>query len=94
MAVEKKPLTKRQLQVLQLLCTGVSKKEIARALEISPITVKFHLAKVIQNLEVKGRVSAVIQAQKNGYCDGVVHAKGMSETRSWTTLQTNVKEGW
>jgi two-component system, LuxR family, response regulator FixJ len=47
-------LTSRERQVLEQLVTGRSNKEIAAQLGISPRTVEFHRAHVVEKLEAKG----------------------------------------
>ncbi|AYG95665.1 DNA-binding response regulator [Brevundimonas naejangsanensis] len=51
-------LTRRQREVLTLLTTGRSNKEIARALMISESTVKVHLAAAFRLLGVRSRMAA------------------------------------
>ncbi len=53
-------LTPRQLAVLRLLVSGLSNKAIARELEITPSTVKFHLSFIFQILGAKNRVEAAM----------------------------------
>ena len=52
-------LTRRQLQIVQLLKTGASNKEIARALGIGEGTVKVHLHAVYEKLGVTSRCKLV-----------------------------------
>jgi DNA-binding NarL/FixJ family response regulator len=52
-------LTRRQLQIVQLLKTGASNKEIARALGISDGTVKVHLHAIYEKLGVTSRYKLV-----------------------------------
>jgi serine/threonine protein kinase/DNA-binding CsgD family transcriptional regulator len=59
-------LTSRELEVLQLLAEGLSNKEIARALVITPRTVNFHLDNVYSKLGVKSRTEAAIYALRHG----------------------------
>lgn len=59
-------LTGRELDVLRLLANGNSNKEIARALGVSPETVKDHLNAVYRKLDVRDRLSALRQAQQLG----------------------------
>lgn len=51
-------LSRRQNEVLRLLVEGKSNKEMARALGLSPGTVKFHLAALFRHLGVVNRVEA------------------------------------
>lgn len=55
--------TPRQWEVLKLLRQGFSNKEIARALELSPETVKVHLAAAYRELGVHNRTQAVMALQ-------------------------------
>jgi PAS domain S-box-containing protein len=57
-------LTNRELEVLRLLASGMSNAEIAGALSISPITARNHVTRVIEKLEVKTRLQAVIAASR------------------------------
>ena len=57
-------LTRRQLQIVQLLKTGASNKEIARVLGISDGTVKVHLHSIYEKLGVAGRCKLVANATK------------------------------
>jgi two-component system, NarL family, nitrate/nitrite response regulator NarL len=51
-------LTPREGQVLTLLASGQSNKEIARALELQEITVKLHVRNIFRKLGVRNRVEA------------------------------------
>ena len=51
-------LTQRQQEVLELMSKGRSNKEIARALDIAPGTVKVHINAAFRTLGVHNRVSA------------------------------------
>lgn len=51
-------LTPRQMEVLRLLVAGQPNKGIARALDINPSTVKFHMSFIFQTLGVSNRVAA------------------------------------
>jgi DNA-binding CsgD family transcriptional regulator len=63
-AVRSLGLTPRECEILELLASGRSTKEIARQLEISPNTAKTHLAKVYQKLEVQRRTQAIHKARE------------------------------
>ena len=60
------PLTAREAEVLTLLTTGASNKQIARALDISVHTAKFHVAAIIAKLGATGRTDAVARALNAG----------------------------
>lgn len=59
-------LTPRELEVLRVAAQGVSNKQIADALALSPRTVQVHLGNVFRKLEVASRTEAVIQALRRG----------------------------
>ena len=60
-------LTERQMDVVKELGKGLSNKEIARNLDMSPSTVKVHIAAILKEFEVKNRTQAVNIAQQAGY---------------------------
>jgi DNA-binding NarL/FixJ family response regulator len=59
-------LTARELQVLRLLAEGASNKSIARRLDITPHTAKFHVASIVAKLVATGRTNAVAKAMRLG----------------------------
>jgi DNA-binding NarL/FixJ family response regulator len=59
-------LTSRETDVLRLLAQGKSNAEIGRALFISDTTVKTHVTRVLQKLEVRDRAQAIVMAYQ---CD-------------------------
>ncbi len=62
-AIRSLGLTARECEILELLAFGQSNKELARALGISPNTVKTHLARVYEKLGVERRVQAIEKAR-------------------------------
>ncbi|HEY5721470.1 MAG TPA: LuxR C-terminal-related transcriptional regulator [Allosphingosinicella sp.] len=56
-------LTARECEILELLASGQSNKELARTLEVSPNTIKTHVARVYEKLEVSKRIAAVEKAR-------------------------------
>jgi two-component system, NarL family, response regulator YdfI len=59
-------LSKREIDVLTAMTDGLSNKEIARRLGISFHTVKFHVASILEKLEVETRTEAVFKAAQLG----------------------------
>jgi DNA-binding NarL/FixJ family response regulator len=59
-------LTKREKEVLDLLCQGKSYRVIADDLFISPDTVRYHLKNIYKKLQVNSKYEAVIKALKDG----------------------------
>jgi DNA-binding NarL/FixJ family response regulator len=62
-------LTSRELDVLQLIAKGECNKKIGKSLFISEKTVKNHLYKIFQKLEVDDRTQAALYAIKNNLVD-------------------------
>jgi DNA-binding NarL/FixJ family response regulator len=59
-------LTPREQEVLDLLARGLSNPEICRQLVISEATAKTHVARILQKLDLRDRVQAVIYAYEAG----------------------------
>lgn len=59
-------LSSREHQVLQLLALGLSNKAIARRLEITEHTAKFHVAQILSKLGVESRTEAVVRSVQLG----------------------------
>lgn len=56
-------ITRREHEVLGLLAAGRSNKEIARQLNLSPNTVKTHVARLYEKLEAARRTDAIQRAR-------------------------------
>lgn len=59
-------LTEREMDVLLLLAQGMSNAEIAEHLVLAPGTVKIHVAHILEKLQVRDRLQAVIVAYQSG----------------------------
>ena len=59
-------VTKREVEVLQLIADGCSTPEVAERLYISQKTVKNHLASIYHKLDARDRTQAVLQAVRMG----------------------------
>lgn len=59
-------MSRRELEVLQLMADGLSNQEIAEKLFVSVNTVKTHSARLFEKLEAKRRTQAVEKAKRIG----------------------------
>jgi len=59
-------LSERELDVFRLMARGLSNGEIAQELFISETTVKTHVTHVLQKLNLRDRVQAVVLAHQTG----------------------------
>lgn len=57
-------LTKREIEVINLIAAGLSNKEIARKLDLTVNTVKTHIKNLYGKLQVNNRVQAVEKAKE------------------------------
>jgi len=71
-------LTARQLEVLRLVAHGLSNREIARRLGVSPRTVDRHVSDVYERIGVSSRAAAAMFTIEHGLA-GQVRASGSSE---------------
>lgn len=59
-------LTGRQIQLLRLVATGLTNRQIARHLDLSEHTVRKHLENIFERLQVTSRTAAVARAMPEG----------------------------
>jgi len=60
------PLTPREMEVLALLASGMTNKQVAQELHLSLSTVKRHLEHIMYKLKVPDRTQAVVKAIEMG----------------------------
>ncbi|MEU9604319.1 response regulator transcription factor [Streptomyces sp. NPDC048057] len=60
-------LTEREGDVLRLMASGLTNREIAREMEVGPATVKSHVAAVLAKTGTRDRTQAVIAAYEAGF---------------------------
>ncbi|RYD94382.1 MAG: response regulator transcription factor [Sphingobacteriales bacterium] len=65
-ALSRSGLSSRELEVLQLMASGLSNQEIAARLFVSLNTIKTHSSRVFEKMEVERRTQAVDKARKLG----------------------------
>ena len=63
-------LTQRELEVYRLITEGLSNAEIGRALFISDTTVKTHVTRLLQKLQLRDRAQAIVMAYRSGLFEG------------------------
>ena len=59
-------LTTREREVLELIATGLTNAEIAHALQLSPLTAKTHVSRILMKLGARDRVQLVVIAYQSG----------------------------
>jgi two-component system, NarL family, response regulator LiaR len=59
-------LSEREIEVLKLIANGHDNAEIARALFISPKTVKNHISNILMKLQMENRIQAAVYAVRSG----------------------------
>jgi DNA-binding NarL/FixJ family response regulator len=59
-------LTERELEVLRLVATGATNREIAEKLSVSEGTVKNHMSNILTRLGLRDRLQAALYALENG----------------------------
>ena len=60
------PLTSRELQILRMIESGLSNKQLATRMFISERTLKWHLGNIYQKFDVKNRSGAIVKARRLG----------------------------
>lgn len=64
---EKNPLNEREQQILKLIATGMTTKELTTTLYLSYGTVRNYVSEIIQKLEAKNRLEAIEIARSKGW---------------------------
>jgi predicted ATPase/DNA-binding CsgD family transcriptional regulator len=75
-------LSRRELEVLRLLASGCSNKQMAATLGLKPKTVMHYVGSICHKLEVKNRAEAVSEGWRRGVLDVADHAPPARPERS------------
>ncbi|MBI1800767.1 MAG: response regulator transcription factor [Chloroflexi bacterium] len=62
----REPLSEREVAVLRLVASGLTNREVAEQMNLSPNTVKYHLKNISQKLHLHNRAQAVAYAIQSG----------------------------
>lgn len=64
-SIEASPLTRREREILDLLCEGLSNKEISQQLHIGVETIRTHLKHIYERLHVRSRTEAAMKYRED-----------------------------
>lgn len=80
-------LSKRELQVVWALAEGLTNREIAQQLNLSPHTIKNYLFRIFDKLGVSSRIELLFMALSQPTSGGGAEAKGSAEHQNYTLSQ-------
>lgn len=79
-AIDKMPLTKREIEVLQLIVDELTSTEIAKALDISVRTVETHRKNISQKVNVRSSIGLVKYAIRSGFVEHYIFVNDSTYT--------------
>jgi len=93
---EENSLTQREEEILQLVATGLTNREIAQALQISPNTVKVHLSNIFEKAGVASRTEATLYGMEHGIVQvpGGENGVGGVGILDWRALARHFRWVW
>jgi two-component system NarL family response regulator len=65
-SADSRSLTRRQVEVLQMVAQGYTYKEIAAALNITERTVEYHMGEILNRLHLQNRAQVIAYATRTG----------------------------
>lgn len=80
-------LSKRELQVVWALAEGLTNREIAQQLNLSPHTIKNYLFRIFDKLGVSSRIELLFMALSQPTSNGVAEEKGSAEHQNYNLSQ-------
>jgi two-component system NarL family response regulator len=63
---EKAHLTERQMEVLRLVASGLTYKEVGKKLSLSEVTVRYHMSEIMRLLHLENRSQVIAYAARHG----------------------------
>lgn len=79
-AIDHMPLTKREVEVLQLIVDELTSTEIAKVLDISIRTVETHRKNISQKVNVRSPIGLVKFAIRSGFVDHYIYVSDPADT--------------
>ena len=64
--MERVPLTERQMEVLRLVSTGLTYKEVGKELCLSEVTIRYHMSEIMHRLHLENRSQVIAYAAREG----------------------------
>jgi len=84
---ETNTLSDREKEILQLVATGLTNREIAQSLTISPNTVKVHLRNIFEKINVSSRTEATLYGIEHGIVDVPGSEESINQPSSLSMVQ-------
>lgn len=85
----KSELSEREVEILQLVASGLTNREIAQALSISPNTVKVHLRNIFEKINVASRTEATLYGIEHGLVDVPGSEESINQPSSLNMIQNS-----
>lgn len=82
-------LSDREKEILQLVATGLTNREIAQSLTLSPNTVKVHLRNIFEKIDVSSRTEATLYGIEHGIVDVPGSEEDIAQPESLNMVQSS-----
>jgi len=91
---EHSALSKREMEILELVATGLTNREIGQELHISPNTVKVHLSNIFEKTGVTSRTEATLYGIEHGLVSVPGGGESVSDKPVWRELLHTYRWVW